>query len=475
MSIRIKVLLGIGLTFAALFTLFNFTIVQYLSDNFQRIENGRVIDNTLRVRDALLQVLSNIDVKSSDWANWDDTYQFIEDQNPAYIKSNLPPLTPQSLDLHFMLFYNSGRQLVTSVAADLDSSLPTTVPTSLVSYLGNHPELFSIPPGTSLTGLISIPEGPLLFTSRPILTSDGSGPARGTLIFARYLDTTLTSRLAQVTHLHLTFLPHPPSAVISTPQILLQYTKKITGQLSLTDHADKPILLLQVSLPRDIFAQSRSSLRYFTLAIFILGASVTLATAVILDIFVLRRLTHLTSATSNITSVQDLSARIPAGGSDELSRLASEINHLLERLDKSQSQTISIVSSMGDGLFVINRDDYRITLMNPKAGEILGLSPDQAIGHDAKDIIKIFQNDKSIPAQERPVARTFTTGQPTHIEPHEDYVIQSITGKSIPVSISTPPLTQPGRIYAAVVTFRDVTTEIQLTRSLQTQRDQAKA
>src|SRR3989344_3567004 len=414
MSIRIKVLLGIGLTFAALFTLFNFTIVQYLSDNFQRIENGRVIDNTLRVRDALLQVLSNIDVKSSDWANWDDTYQFIEDQNPAYIKSNLPPLTPQSLDLHFMLFYNSGRQLVTSVAADLDSSLPTTVPT------------------------------------------DGSGPARGTLIFARYLDTTLTSRLAQVTHLDLTFLPHPPSAVISTPQILLQDTKKVTGQLSLTDHADKPILLLQVSLPRDIFAQSRSSLRYFTLAIFILGASVTLATAVILDIFVLRRLTHLTSATSNITSVQDLSARIPAGGSDELSRLASEINHLLERLDKSQSQTISIVSSMGDGLFVINRDDYRITLMNPKAGEILGLSPDQAIGHDAKDIIKIFQNDKSMPAQERPVARTFTTGQPTHIEPHEGYVIQSITGKSIPVSISTAPLTQAGRIYAAVVTFREI-------------------
>ena len=77
MSIRIKVLLGIGLTFAALFTLFNFTIVQYLSDNFQRIENGRVIDNTLRVRDALLQVLSNIEVKSSDFSNSDHTYQFI--------------------------------------------------------------------------------------------------------------------------------------------------------------------------------------------------------------------------------------------------------------------------------------------------------------------------------------------------------------------------------------------------------------
>jgi hypothetical protein len=36
-------------------------------------------------------------------------------------------------------------------------------------------------------GMFLLPEGPLIVTARPILTSEGKGPSHGVLIMGRYL------------------------------------------------------------------------------------------------------------------------------------------------------------------------------------------------------------------------------------------------------------------------------------------------
>lgn len=73
----------------------------------------------------------------------------------------------------------------------------TIVPTCFIEYLRNHRFLTNFQQTTdSAKGLIMLPEGPLLFASCPILTSNVDGPIRGTFIFARYLDEPLIQVLS---------------------------------------------------------------------------------------------------------------------------------------------------------------------------------------------------------------------------------------------------------------------------------------
>ena len=66
------------------------------------------------------------------------------------------------------------------------------------SFLLNHSDTQS-----AKTGIISLPEGPLLVSALPILTSQEQGPIRGTLLFGRWLDAAEIVRLGQTTHLTL--------------------------------------------------------------------------------------------------------------------------------------------------------------------------------------------------------------------------------------------------------------------------------
>ena len=65
--------------------------------------------NTQRVLDALRDRLDTLNQTTTDYANWDDTYNWIEDGNAAYIESNLGTGTFTTNDLNLMLFVdNSG-------------------------------------------------------------------------------------------------------------------------------------------------------------------------------------------------------------------------------------------------------------------------------------------------------------------------------------------------------------------------------
>lgn len=142
----------------------------------------------------------------------------------------------------------------------------------------------------------------------------------------------------------------------------------------------------------------------------------------------------------------------------------------------ANSQSLqAIFSAMGEGLFVVSRDGYRITQMNEAAGRILCLQPNQIIGKDAKEIIQVYKDGLLLPPAERPVMKTFTTGLPISAGPKENYSIKTAGRPAFPISITTTPLTRNGQVTAAVIVFRDTSQEVQLSKQLQKERDQAQA
>lgn len=352
MTLRKKTLFLISLTLLGLMVAVYITSAAILLSSFAKLEKQDTSLNVERVRRALSNALATLNIKAADWAVWDDTYHFIEDANDAYVKSNLVPSAFTELRLNLMLFINSSGRIVFGSGFDLKNKKATPIPERLQEHLSASSPLLQHPDTKSaLTGIILLPEGPLLIVSRPILTSEGKGPIRGSVIFGRYLDDAEIKRLAQLTQLSFTvyrfkeaeMLPDfqaDSSSLSEKSPILVRplSADAIAGSTMLNDIYKKPALLLRVNLPRLIYQQGQITMRYFIFWLLAVGLVFGVATLLLLEKGVLSRLARLSADVAIIGSSGNSSARVSLGGSDELSSLAGTINGMLESLENSQHE-----------------------------------------------------------------------------------------------------------------------------------------
>lgn len=240
-----------------------------------KIETDRVKTNTARAVDALNNRVDDLAVKNADWANWDDTYNYIVNHNHEYVVSNLSNGSLANLDINFMLFYDRSHTLVNAKGLD-SSAKDLAVPRQLYDYFGKNSTLFCDTTGAIHEGFLDVNGQPLFFVARPILTSDATGPSRGTIIFAEYLSSDETEKLASLTHLNLSYFSSsnlPPDAkavtTLSTTSASVRVLSQnaIDGYQQIDDVFGKPLLVARVQLTRDEFNEASRSLLYFLLII----------------------------------------------------------------------------------------------------------------------------------------------------------------------------------------------------------------
>jgi PAS domain S-box-containing protein len=257
-----------------------------LLNGFATLEAQSARRDLQRVQEALANKLVNLDRQLSDWANWDDTYTFVEDINSAYSEANLTDKALSDLRVNMIVYVNTAGQVVYSKGVDLLTGSDAPVPNELLARLvPGDPLLEPAVTGTSVSGFILLPQAALLVAAKPILTNEGNGPAHGTLIFGQYLDEAEIASLAQITHLNISVqrldqtLPPDFQDVRATyapatplPTHLLD-AQTIAAYAQLTDLANQPIAFVRVDEPRTIYQQGLTSLSFFyaTLLVLCLG------------------------------------------------------------------------------------------------------------------------------------------------------------------------------------------------------------
>lgn len=203
-TLRKKTIIIIGVTLICLILLLYASSQIILIGSFAKLEQQDTQKNIERARDALFDDIMRLDSVVGDWAPWDDTYNFIQNGNEEYIESNFGATTFANLKVNYMLFYNTSGHLVYGAGVDIESEEKIPLPElfqhdlSPDDILLNHSSIES-----RTSGLIILPEGPLLISSHPIMTSERKGPIPGTLIMGRFLDTEKIEDLARITHLNL--------------------------------------------------------------------------------------------------------------------------------------------------------------------------------------------------------------------------------------------------------------------------------
>ena len=407
MTLRKKILLIITLTFLSLIVILYFTSQNILLNSFNELEEQNTRQHVERALSALSNDLSSLDATAGDWAAWDDTYAFIEDANDEYVQSNLIDGTFTELRLNLMLFINTSGRVVFGKAFDLHNEEETPVPQSLQKHLSDNDFLLTHPDTeSSITGLILLPEDPVLIASQPILTSEDEGPIRGTLIMGRYLDAAEIEQIADQTHLSLimhrfTDPQIPPdfqaaqSSLSEETPILAQPLdeQSIAGYTALRDIYGKPSLMLRVDMPRDIYEQGKDAIAYLILVIVMVGVVCGVVAMWILEKQALSRLTHLSKSVSDIGASSDSSARVSMTGRDELSGLADTINGMLaalqqseEGLQKSEKRYRLLAENVTDLIFTVDMN-LRYTYVSPSVTSLLGYSVEEAMTKTLGEIL----------------------------------------------------------------------------------------
>jgi len=411
MTLRKRTLLITGVTLLALLAGFQAIAAGVLLRNARAMEEQDVHHNLEHFRAVLDGQLAQLSTLAEDWGHWDDTYTFIQDANPQYISSNLVDGTFTNLALNVMLYFDSDGRLVFGKAVDLETGRGVSLSTTLLAELrGDHPVFASTAQGSSHTGILLLPEGPLLIAASPILTSEGEGPVRGTLLMGRYLDAALAERLMAANGLRFTLqpldgrpLPDPFRAAwdvlaksagqpAETVQPLDRQT--VAGYTVIQDIHGKPALLARVEVPRTLYNQARTYILYLLTALLVTTLLFGIANLMHLDRLVLKRLERLSTELGHITETGNLAARMTVQGKDELARLAMAINRLLAVLQQAERDHLeaeaalrherdllqTLMDNLPDTIYFKDTQS-RFTRINRAQAQTLGVAnPADAIG-----------------------------------------------------------------------------------------------
>lgn len=243
-----------------------------LTDSFAQLESASVEENVQRAINAIENDLEDLGTLCTDWSVWDDTYDFIVDKNSEYIESNLVDSTFTELSLNAILFFDANGTLVFGRAMELAEEKEVNVPKTLLAEITRHQNrMQTIQKSGNLEGVFLLPEGPMFIAFRPILTSEGEGPARGFLVMARWLNQGVVTRLAERTELLLDIQPvsgtrrmEPlASGQKSTIKVDSEVADIIWGYSTLADIDEKPALILSIKMNRDVFSQGTKTISYF--------------------------------------------------------------------------------------------------------------------------------------------------------------------------------------------------------------------
>jgi signal transduction histidine kinase len=214
-------------------------------------------------------------------------------------------------------------------------------------------DILAVQPSDYTKGILALPEGAMLFSSQPILTSMGEGPIRGTLVMGRYLDDPKLLKIAEILSISLETrsvgdqsLPQDYKDALavmnpSNPESITPLnSSRIAGYVLIFDYSGDPCLILRIDLPREIYLEGQATLESFLVYFIVIGICVGVVMLVVNDRLFVKPITELSEKVAEIGRKGDFDERIPASGDDESASLIRDINGMLDSLKEAREKEL---------------------------------------------------------------------------------------------------------------------------------------
>lgn len=404
MRIRWKTLLILSSIILALTLSFYFICETSLLQRVTEDEKKLAEEDLIRLKMAMSSETQSLSSKAADWSNWDDSYQFVEDNNTQFIETNLVPQAFSDLKVNLMVFINNSGSVVYGKAYNLDNMTEMPIEQTTIKSVINV--FYQNTNDSTLEGFVKTNNGTMLVVARPILKSSYEGPERGMLIFGVMFDESRIADLSKVVGLPVKWCP-TDEAEMTTDFLEANSTlttrnsafctsvteTEISGYTVIKDINSNDIALASVADSRQGYIETKTEIFVISIAIAVMGLIFLAVSYFSLDRFVLSRLNNLNTNVKRISENGSIKERTQTRGNDEISDLSRRINDMLDQISVSQAKISDYATTLEKKVEEKKRELQEANeklLKNERMaaiGELAGM-----VGHDLRNPLSGIKN-----------------------------------------------------------------------------------
>lgn len=359
-SLRTRLVTVVAVSLLSLFAV-QFTMARsVLLQGFTQLESDKTRIQVESARSLLNDQLQQLSGVVSDWANWDDTYEYMAAPSQRYITSNYTDDTFDHLKVNAILLADTNGEIVYQRGFDFVRWQAWRIPPAVVNALGGDGLLSKPSSNGNRYGIMAAPDGALLVAAADILPSGGKGERRGVMVMVRRLDQSLINQIGAIVGARVSIVRADGDTLLAadlhkalaglapgnSARVFALNEREVGGFVLINELGSNAELLLRTVSGRSIHEQGESSLNFMLYSTSAMAALLALITW-LFDKLILTRLTSLSQSLGRIGDSVAGAARVEdVGGDDELSSLADGINSMLDRLTESQHSVRELTTEM---------------------------------------------------------------------------------------------------------------------------------
>ena len=313
-------------------------ISHYVMERSMREFEGRDAAHTLDRINILLDLqLENMRKQATDYAVWNTTYDFMASADPEYVKENYSEAIFENLDIDSaFLIRPDGRIAMALFKAD--QLAPGATGMRYIANAKAMPLSEQIARKTAgyrepkIGSILSVDGKLYIFGVSDILTNDGNGPSRGKVVFIRMLDKKRMEYLKMLAQ---------EDFILKTDQIedrIAIGDERVVSVKTMLDTAGRPVADIIVDQPRPLKQLVTTTRNIISANALVLTLIALLFVFLMFDRLVLRKIDALVRNIFSIRQVGAIGKRLPAIGDQDIDRISSEVNYMLEELSESHTR-----------------------------------------------------------------------------------------------------------------------------------------
>lgn len=332
---------------------------------FENIEQNDISRDIEVMRKALVSENTEIELVSRDFARWDAMYTYASDLNRTFEYENFSEAGLDEVNVDLVWVLDPDGNLLSSFENDTDDAryLHPASPPVVAEITRLTPLVKSIVDQEGTLRIVQVNGVPHVIAANTVLHTDRSGPANGTLVFARRIGAPEIAGIGADTQLNVHFAMIGDRAVATEKSELLvapdgrrivrRSDTTIEGQLRIDTIDNNPIAVLWTTKPRNVMLSGQQGVRY-------LVGWVALLVSIVVAAW------HAYSGRLRRTS---------------------------EAAEISETRYRAIFDRAGSGIILFDPATRRVLDANPQAQRLIGASIDEL---RRRDIATIFDTPVSI-------------------------------------------------------------------------------
>jgi len=186
MKLRTKTIITIVAISLLIFGMLQIVTTLVIDPSFNNLEIQESKKGISQAINSLNYRLSDLQGRTQDYATWDDTYNYVQNRNSAYIEANFVEDTFVNLNLNLVVIINTDRNIIYCQSFDFNSSTKIQTSEQTINAITSDTTIWSHAFNkTSYSGIMLLDNQPVFVNVSPILTSLGDGPVMGGMLFGR--------------------------------------------------------------------------------------------------------------------------------------------------------------------------------------------------------------------------------------------------------------------------------------------------